>query len=214
MTMHTTLSKIREQSPCEDGYIKLCKNLGGVRKYGAETPLKFSRIIESNGVEDAIWCLRTICPKHEKEVRLFAADVAESVLHLYEEKYPGEDGPRKATQAARDFAEGRITIEDLCTAYAAAAAAAGALALAGAGAGAADAAVLAAAYAAAADAAVDAAVLAALDAAYAADADAAVDAAVLAAVDAAVLAADAGAAAGALAAERNTQSEMLIERFG
>ncbi len=167
MTMHTTLSKIREQLPCEDGYIKLCKNLGGVRKYGAETPLKFSRIIESNGVEDAIWCLRTICPKHEKEVRLFAADAAESVLHLYEEKYPDEEGPRKATQAARDFAEGRITIEDLCTAYAAADAA----------------------YAAA-------------DAAYAA-ADAA---------DAAL--ADADAAIAASAAERNTQSKMLIERFG
>lgn len=43
-----------------------------------------------------------------KELRLFAADCAEHVLYLFERKYPNDDRPRKAIQAARDFAEGRI----------------------------------------------------------------------------------------------------------
>ena len=112
----TTLAKIREFSPCEDGYKKLCKNLGGVRKYGKDTPVKFSQIVESNGLDDAVWCLQTICPEYEKEVRLFAADCAESVLHIYEKKYPDDLRPREAIQAARDFAEGKITAAELTSA--------------------------------------------------------------------------------------------------
>jgi hypothetical protein len=42
----------------------------------------------------------------ERTALLFAADCAEHVLHLYE--HPGDDRPRAAIQAARDFAEGRI----------------------------------------------------------------------------------------------------------
>jgi hypothetical protein len=45
----------------------------------------------------------------ERELRLFAADCAEHVLYLFEEKYPDDDRPRKAIQAARDFANGLIT---------------------------------------------------------------------------------------------------------
>jgi hypothetical protein len=45
---------------------------------------------------------------NDRTARLFAADCAERVLHLYESEYPGYDRPRAAIQAARDFADGRI----------------------------------------------------------------------------------------------------------
>jgi hypothetical protein len=45
---------------------------------------------------------------NERTARLFAADCAERVLHLYESAHPGDERPRAAIQAARDFAEGRI----------------------------------------------------------------------------------------------------------
>ena len=112
----TTLRKIREYSPCEDGYKKLCKSLGGVRKYGEDTPVKFSQIVESNGLHDALWCLRTICPEHEREVRLYAADCAERVLHVFEKKYPKDKRPTEAIEAARKFANGEITQEELAAA--------------------------------------------------------------------------------------------------
>ena len=103
----TTLAKIREHKPCRLGWAKLHKSLGGIKSYGLHTPVKFSQIAESNGLEDAVWCLRSICPEHEKEVRLFAADCAESVLHLYEKEHE-DTRPRDAIQAARDFANGLI----------------------------------------------------------------------------------------------------------
>ena len=102
-----TLAKIRKHGPCKSGWAKLYKSLGGIKSYGLHTPVKFSQIAEGNGLDDAVWCLRSICPEHEKEVRLFAADCAESVLHLYEKEYD-DTRPRDAIQAARDFANGLI----------------------------------------------------------------------------------------------------------
>ena len=114
----TTLRKIRKHSPCGlkrgsgEGYDLLRTNLG--KSYGQDTPVKFSQIIESNGLDDALWCLRSICPEHDKEVSLFAADCAERVLHIYE-----AENPRKTIQAARDFANGLISQKELQAACAA-----------------------------------------------------------------------------------------------
>ena len=84
---------------------------------------------------------------NERTQRIFAADCAEHVLHYWTAKYPDDDRPAKAIQAARDYAEGRIT-KDAANAAANAAAYAAANAAAFAAANAANA---------AADAAADAA---------------------------------------------------------
>ena len=55
---------------------------------------------------------------NDKTLRLYAADCAERALGLYEKRYPKDDRPRKAIQAARDFANGLIT-KDAADAYAA-----------------------------------------------------------------------------------------------
>ena len=44
----------------------------------------------------------------EKSARLFAADCAEHVLPIFEKKQPNDDRPRKAVEAARQFASGEI----------------------------------------------------------------------------------------------------------
>ena len=43
------------------------------------------------------------------DLRLFAADCAEHVLHFYEAKFPKDDRPRKAIEAARKYARGELT---------------------------------------------------------------------------------------------------------
>jgi hypothetical protein len=54
---------------------------------------------------------------NDKTLRLYAADCAERALGLYEKRYPKDDRPRKAIQAARDFANGLITKDDAAAAY-------------------------------------------------------------------------------------------------
>lgn len=115
--MTTTLNKIKAHSPCADGWNKLLNHLGKTQAY--DEPLELRTILESNGLDDTIWALRAVEGK-DKEIRLFAADCAEMVLPIYEKDYPDDNRQRLAIQAARDYANGLITIEELDAASAAA----------------------------------------------------------------------------------------------
>ena len=56
----TTFQNIRKHRPCESGYRKLAKALGGIKSYGDATPIPILKIIETNGIDDALWCFRTV----------------------------------------------------------------------------------------------------------------------------------------------------------
>jgi hypothetical protein len=75
----TTLNAIREQSPCADGWAKLLKNLG--KTQADNEPLSFVTILDSNGLEDALWCTRA-APEHNRLWRLYAVWCARQVQHL------------------------------------------------------------------------------------------------------------------------------------
>ena len=75
----TTLHRIRKHSPCEPGWRKLLAHLGKTR--ADDEPLPFAVIIDSNGLDDALWCCRAE-PQHAKEWRLFAVRCARRVQHL------------------------------------------------------------------------------------------------------------------------------------
>lgn len=109
----TTLRKIREHYPFGCDWKKLIKSLGGIKNHGLDTPIRFSRIVKINGVVDAYWCLRSVCPEHEKEVRSLLTDVAERVLHLYEKEYQHDSSTIEAIKAVRDFSNGLISEEEL-----------------------------------------------------------------------------------------------------
>jgi len=129
-------------------------------------------------------------PCSDKIKRLWACDMAEDVLPIFEREYPDDMRPRNAIQAGRDYADGKITAAARDAAWAAAWAAARAAAWGAAGDAAWDAAWAAAgaaAWAAAGAAAWDAAWDAAGAAAWAAARDAAGAAAWGAAGDAAKL---------------------------
>jgi hypothetical protein len=113
--MKTTLNKIRAHSPCTDGWEKLLKNLGKTK--ADDEPLALTAILESNGIDDALWCLRAV-DGHEREMRLFAVDCARSVQHLMTDKRSLD-----ALDVAERFANGLATQTELAAADAAWAAA-------------------------------------------------------------------------------------------
>ncbi len=189
MTYYTTLNKIRDHYPCVDGWEKLLRNL---RKTQADDEqLSIITILNSNGIEDAIWCLRT-ADGIDKDARLFAVWCARQVEHLMP-----DERSITALDVAERYANAEATDDDLYTARAAASAAAWAAASA-------------AAWAAASAAASAAAIAAAWDAAR----DAARAAAWAAARYAASAAASAAARAAALDAAWATQEAEFRRRFG
>lgn len=109
--MTITLNLIRSHSPCKDGWDKLLGSLGKTK--ADDEPLAFSRILESNGLGDALWYLLSISPMHDREIRVLACDYAERVLHVYEEKYPDDIHPRVAIETSRRYAEGKAKKKEL-----------------------------------------------------------------------------------------------------
>jgi len=187
------MPRIEGIEPCQRGY-HLCRTLDvlawgrtGTHVWEVEADVE-GMIITSDKVVVHRARLVRRCPVSDRQAREFAADCAERVLPVWERDYPQDARPRRAIQAARDYALGLI--DD------AAGAAAGDAAWAAAWAAAGD-----AAWAAARDAAGAAARAAAGAAAWAA----AWDAARAAARDAA----GAAAWAAAWAAEREWQRVRL-----
>jgi len=115
----TTLAKIRAERPCHPGYGKLCRSLGGVSKYGKDTPVTFRQIYDILGYEDTLWCLCAIDEKWSGLLRHYAVDNVEDVRHLLT-----DERSLSALRVARRFVDGEATDEELNDARAAARAAA------------------------------------------------------------------------------------------
>lgn len=103
--MKTTLNKIKEHSPCSNGWQKLLSNLGKTR--ADDEPLSILTILNSNGINDALWALRAV-DGYEKEMRLFAVWCARRVQHLME-----DERSIKAIDVAEAYANGNATQQEL-----------------------------------------------------------------------------------------------------
>ena len=103
--IYTTLHKIRAHAPCADGWTKLLRHLG--KTQADDEPVSLLTILDSNGLDDALWCLRAV-DGHEREMRLYAVWCARQVQHLMTD-------PRSvaALDVAERHANGQATNEEL-----------------------------------------------------------------------------------------------------
>jgi len=106
--MQTTLKKIRAHSPCAEGWTQLLAHLGKTK--ADSTPLPLSVILESNGLNDTLWCLQAV-DGFEREKRLFAVWCARQVQRLITD-------PRSlaALDVVEQFANGQASLEELAAA--------------------------------------------------------------------------------------------------
>ena len=106
--MKTTLNKIREYSPCTNGWEKLLKYLGKTKADDEE--ISVLTILDSNGLEDALWCLRAV-EGHDREIRLYAVWCARQVQHLLTDQRS-----LNALDVAERYANGEATDAELAAA--------------------------------------------------------------------------------------------------
>ena len=112
----TTLNKIKEYNSREVGWETLLRYLGKTK--ADNDPLAFLTILESNGFNDALWCMRS-APEYEKEWRLFAVWCARQVQHLMT-----DERSIAALDVAEKYTNGEATKDELNAASAAASVAA------------------------------------------------------------------------------------------
>ena len=121
--MKTTFGKIYDCRPCKDGWAELCNNRFGTKfeihmnlagmkltKEQFYTEISILEILESNGIELAV---RALATQKYRDYCLFSADVAESVLHIYEKEYPGDLRVRNLIEGIRKWYSGEINDEEL-----------------------------------------------------------------------------------------------------
>ena len=118
--MTTTLRKIRAAGPCgmrlengqRFGYLKLRYHLGD--GYVDDTPINIATILDSNGLDDALWCLRAV-DGHAREMRLYAVWCARQVQSRLEDQRS-----LTALDVAERHANGAASNDELAAAWAAA----------------------------------------------------------------------------------------------
>ena len=110
--IYTTLNKIRAHNPCADGWAKLLRHLG--KTQADDEPVSLLTILDSNGLDDALWCLRAV-DGYQREMRLYAVWCARQVQHLMTD-------PRSLAvlDVAEQHAHGQATDKELVAACAAA----------------------------------------------------------------------------------------------
>ena len=104
----TTLNRIRAHDPCADGWGKLLKHLG--KTAADDEPLPYAAILESNGLDDALWCCRAE-PQHDRLWRLYAVWCARQVQHLMKDQRSID-----ALDVAERYANGQATDQELAAA--------------------------------------------------------------------------------------------------
>ena len=106
--IYTTFSLLHQHDACTDGYRKLARHLGGVDSYGRGTPIPLTVVLDSNGLDDALWCLRATTEPCDRLARLLAVAFAREVQHLMTD-------PRSlaALDVAERYAHGRATDAEL-----------------------------------------------------------------------------------------------------
>lgn len=98
--MTLTLNDIKSKSPCTDGYQKLLKSFD--KTSSDDTKVSIQHLLQSNGIDDTLWVIYNCIPDRIMDKRNMCADFAESVLHIFEEKYPADKRPRQAIEICRE----------------------------------------------------------------------------------------------------------------
>ena len=83
----TSLARIRAARPCKSGWTKLLASLG--KATADDAPLDLLTILDSNGIDDALWVLSYAMPDN-RLARHYQAWCAEQALHIFEAERPGD----------------------------------------------------------------------------------------------------------------------------
>ena len=100
----TTLAAIRSHNPCVEGWAKLLKHLG--KHEADDEPLPLVTILDSNGLDDTLWCLRSV-DGYDREIRLYGIWCARQVQHLMTDQRS-----IAVLDVAERYASGQVTVDE------------------------------------------------------------------------------------------------------
>ena len=111
MTIGLTYAELKALKPCAESQKRVAKLLGGATVWNGRVVTADEARKAGCTFDDLAWAASSIArsnPDVERRLRLWLADCAACVLHIYE-KTGGSLAPRAAIVASRQFARGEIT---------------------------------------------------------------------------------------------------------
>lgn len=109
-----TFRRARAAGACPGSYRRMARHVGGIRRYGRDTPLPIATVLDVLGWDEALWALDAA--GHRRVLRLWACDCAERAVQIFERAHPGDRRPREAVRVARLHAHGLATEASLAAA--------------------------------------------------------------------------------------------------
>jgi len=113
MKLTTTFDLLKQRHISKSRFKKLTDTIGSPEIYGEHKEIDLLTILDINGFDGANWCLQATQQDISKIMQLIAADFAESVLHVFEEKYPDDKGVRNCIDGVRNYVAGKISLDNL-----------------------------------------------------------------------------------------------------
>lgn len=110
MSIALTYDEVKALNPCTDSFHRVVKLLGGKEGWNGNRISAAEARAAGCTLNDIVWIASAAAKTNadvERRLRLWMADCAARVLHIYE-KTEASDAPRKAIIAARQFARGEI----------------------------------------------------------------------------------------------------------
>ena len=109
-----TYAELVALKPCSERFDAVTELIGDESSWNGRLVDAKTAVRLGVSFDDLLWVAtkKAITDKDVKRrIRLWAADCSARVLHIFENKYPSDDRPRKAIQSARDYARGLITLK-------------------------------------------------------------------------------------------------------
>lgn len=78
----------------------MAKDLGGIKKFGANTPIPLTRVLDTCGLRDTLWCFRCTIEDSEVILKQFVCQCTERVLYNYKLFSSGDMSAYKQIVAA------------------------------------------------------------------------------------------------------------------
>lgn len=94
-----TFRQAREEGACPGSYRRMARHVGGITRFGRDTPLPIATVLDVLGLEDALWALDAA--GYRRVLRLWACDCAERAVQIFERARPGDRRPREAVRVSR-----------------------------------------------------------------------------------------------------------------
>ena len=102
MMLHTTFARAKTAGACIESYRKMGKVLGGISKWGSDTPIPLDKVIKVCVLQDAIWAFRCTIEPSENILSEFTCQCLEHSSHVVEAAQSLADKSLAARNAARN----------------------------------------------------------------------------------------------------------------